>query len=336
MPKVSVIVPNFNHAHFLPQRLESILAQTCTDYELIVLDDFSSDNSRDVLERYAKQIPMRLIFNEKNSGSPFKQWRKGAALASGEYLWIAESDDYSDPYFLEKLVRRLDENPNVGIAYCDSQVVDENGQTLGRSREWNSRLDERRWEGDFMSFGASECVNYLSQQNTIPNASAVVSRCAIFLRQDGLWDEMRLCGDWLKWIQMLTVSDIVYVSEPLNYYRTHRKTVRETFGRIRQFDEECEIFMYLLKTFHENPAILRQVKASTFHKWKEVQGNIGTATSIRWYSDLAPFVWRLSPMVFFYTLFSFGLSRILHSSGLAPLRKLKQSWRDDSQNIQVS
>jgi glycosyltransferase involved in cell wall biosynthesis len=70
MPTLSVIVPNYNHAQFLSQRLDSILAQTFKDYELIALDDASSDESREVLARYAKQVLMRLVITEKNSGSP--------------------------------------------------------------------------------------------------------------------------------------------------------------------------------------------------------------------------------------------------------------------------
>src|ERR1700722_12672338 len=111
MPAVSVIVPNYNHARFLPQRLDSIIAQTFTDYELIVLDDASSDDSREVLERYAKRIPMRLVFNEKNSGSPFIQWQRGAALASGKYLWMAESDDFADANMLKRLMEVFERHP---------------------------------------------------------------------------------------------------------------------------------------------------------------------------------------------------------------------------------
>src|SRR5580692_901090 len=169
-PTVSVIVPNYNHAQFLSQRLESILAQTYTDYELIVLDDASSDGSREVIEDYAKRYPMRVVFNEKNSGNPFKQWKKGAGLAAGKYLWIAESDDYADSRFLGIMVGRLDANPAAGIICCDSYIVDEFGNKQERSHEWNRGLDAARWQKDFVAEGKEECVGFLSQRNTIPNA----------------------------------------------------------------------------------------------------------------------------------------------------------------------
>ena len=98
MPTVSVIVPNYNHARYLRQRIESVLGQTYQDFEVILLDDCSTDESRSVLGEYAKDPRVRIEFNEKNSGSTFKQWNKGVRLARGEYIWIAESDDYADTH----------------------------------------------------------------------------------------------------------------------------------------------------------------------------------------------------------------------------------------------
>ena len=102
MPKVSVIVPNYNHERFLRQRIDSILAQTFRDFELILLDDCSTDYSREILREYASDPHVtHAEFNEVNSGSTFKQWNKGVRLAQGKYVWIAESDDYANPHFIE-------------------------------------------------------------------------------------------------------------------------------------------------------------------------------------------------------------------------------------------
>ena len=91
MPKVSVIIPNYNHAQFLEQRVESVLNQTFQDFEIIFLDDASTDNSKEVFSKYSNHPKIsHVIFNETNSGSPFKQWNKGFGLSTGEYIWIAE------------------------------------------------------------------------------------------------------------------------------------------------------------------------------------------------------------------------------------------------------
>src|ERR1700756_5018477 len=100
MPTVSVIVPNYNHARFLPKRIDSILRQSFQDFELILLDDCSTDDSRSILSQHASDPRVRIEFNQVNSGSPFKQWNRGVGLARGQYIWIAESDDYADERFL--------------------------------------------------------------------------------------------------------------------------------------------------------------------------------------------------------------------------------------------
>src|SRR5690606_15755367 len=124
MPKVSIIVPNYNHAPFLKDRLDSIFCQDFEDYEVILMDDCSTDGSREILESYKDHGKVtQLVLNEKNSGSTFRQWKKGIELAKGEYIWIAESDDVADSKLVEVLVERLDEDATVGLAYCQSWVI---------------------------------------------------------------------------------------------------------------------------------------------------------------------------------------------------------------------
>src|SRR3954454_23268459 len=115
MPKVTVIIPSYNHARYLPRRLDSVLGQTFGDFEVLFLDDASSDGSRAVFEAHAASSDprVRALFNESNSGSTFKQWNRGLREARGEYVWIAESDDYADQSLLAELVECLDAHPNV-------------------------------------------------------------------------------------------------------------------------------------------------------------------------------------------------------------------------------
>ena len=88
-------MPNYNHARFLPERLKSIVDQKYGSSELIILDDCSTDNSRDVIRAFAESYSgdCRVVFNKVNSKNVFKQWQKGLELATGELIWICESDD---------------------------------------------------------------------------------------------------------------------------------------------------------------------------------------------------------------------------------------------------
>ena len=96
---ISVIIPNYNHARYLPQQIESVLNQTFQDIEVILMDDCSPDDSRSIIAAYAaSDTRIRVVLNEHNSGSTFKQWNKSIAQARGTYVWLAESDDYDYDY----------------------------------------------------------------------------------------------------------------------------------------------------------------------------------------------------------------------------------------------
>jgi glycosyltransferase involved in cell wall biosynthesis len=226
MPKVTVIIPNYNHARFLEERIHSVLNQTYQDFEVLYLDDASTDNSNQVFAQFVDNKRIRAIYNPVNSGSPFKQWNKGIREAKGEYVWIAESDDSADERLLAKLVAQLDQHPTVGIAYCQSLNVDESNNILSSRENWTADLDEQRWKKDFVNNGKDECSRYLIRKNTIPNASAVLIRRTIYQRVGGADENMKICGDWMMWGKILLVSDIAFVAEPLNRYRSHHNTVR--------------------------------------------------------------------------------------------------------------
>ena len=168
MAKVSIIVPNFNHVDFLSQRLESIFTQTYKNFEVILLDDCSTDNSLEILEQYRSHPKVsHYVINDKNSGSPFRQWYKGIKLAKGEYIWIAESDDYAEPNFLEELAKILDIDKSVALAFCKSNWVDNKNRI---STDLTIRRQGAK-EG-----GKSEIRNHLVFGNSIQNVSAVLFR----------------------------------------------------------------------------------------------------------------------------------------------------------------
>jgi glycosyltransferase involved in cell wall biosynthesis/SAM-dependent methyltransferase len=223
---VSVIVPNYNHEKYLAERLRSITGQTYQNMEIILLDDASTDGSRAILEEFSnQQSGTRLLVNTENSGSTFKQWRKGLSEARGKYVWVAESDDVSEPDFLEKLVEKLEENPELSLAYCQLQMVATNGEKLGTPDEWLSEIDPLRWKTDFINDGIEEIRRSLVVKNTILNASGVVFRNFddIAYLVD---DSMRICADWLFWVRLLQRGGVAYVSEPLSRWRLNSSNAR--------------------------------------------------------------------------------------------------------------
>jgi Glycosyl transferase family 2 len=226
MPKVSVIVPNYNHARFLRQRIDSILAQTYQDFELILLDDCSTDESRSILEEYARDSRVRLEFNSANSGSTFKQWNKGVALARGKYVWIAESDDYADARFLERLVPVLEMGSEVALVFCRSwRVLNEDNNVSGFA-EFGAGRRRPTWGVLFGVVDKGECERGLTRDNITANASSVVFRRRAYDDVGGADETLRTSGDWKVWAAMALAGRVGFVNEPLSYCRTHSGTVR--------------------------------------------------------------------------------------------------------------
>lgn len=175
--EVSVIVPNYNYARFLRQRIESILSQTFTDFEIILLDDASNDDSITLLNLYRTNSHVtHLELNSVNSGSPFMQWQKGISLARGKYIWIAESDDAAEPSFLERAVSVLNLYPQASFCFLGSHCIDENGNQLSTDFDrWTSKQMCRPLNIGVFN-GGDYIEHNLYWRNYIYNASGVVFR----------------------------------------------------------------------------------------------------------------------------------------------------------------
>jgi len=225
--RISAIVPNYRHAPYLEQRLQSIFAQTRLPDEIIFLDDASPDDSVEVARRMAElsPVPMRIVVNPENNGSTFLQWLKGLDLATGDLVWFAESDDCCHPEFLERLVPEF-YDPEVSLAYCQSALIGTEGQRLADTfLAHTDDISTTRWRSRYKATAAAEAELALCQKNTIPNASAV-----LFRRPDRLdfADELahyRFAGDWLFYALLSRAGKIVYLPDVLNLYRRHEQTV---------------------------------------------------------------------------------------------------------------
>jgi glycosyltransferase involved in cell wall biosynthesis len=226
IPTVSVVVPNYNHAPYLRKRVESILAQTYQDFELILLDDCSTDNSREVLKSYRDNPKVRIEFNDKNTGTPFKQWNKGVQMARGKYIWIAESDDYADSRFLERMVSILDERTETTFAYCRSWDIREDDQPRGFVDVYLEAWDANHWKADFLVDGLEEVRRFFVVAVTVPNASSVLFRKDAYERVGGADESFRVSADYKLWAAMALEGKIAYSGEPLNYFRTHSENAR--------------------------------------------------------------------------------------------------------------
>lgn len=217
---VSVIIPNYNHAQFLVQRVTSVLNQTFQNFEVTILDDCSTDNSREVIEQYRAHPKVRhIIYNAVNTGSTFKQWQKGLQLAQGKYIWIAESDDYCDPNFLEEAINHLEKGSD--FFYCKSKYVDKDGKNVSAFDSWLEDLDQQKWKRDFKLPLKEENANSLFYKNVVLNTSSAVFR-ADRITSDFVSKlrQFKYTGDWYLWINYFNADGYVsYSTKTNNYFR---------------------------------------------------------------------------------------------------------------------
>lgn len=222
MPSISVIVPNYNHARYLKQRLDSIIQQTFTDFEIILLDDASTDESRTIMDAYQDDRIFKRLYSDNNSGSPFVQWERGVNEAQGEWIWIAESDDYSHPDFLRLLWNTVHKDSNCTLAFCRSTVVAPQENRLARFES-----DHKNWtsESDFDANGIVFCKELLYRGNVCLNAGAVLFRKDAFMKCIRSIPRLRMSTDWFIWWHIAQQGNVKYVSEPLNYFRRDGENV---------------------------------------------------------------------------------------------------------------
>ena len=207
LPALSVIVPNYNHAKYLPICLNSILAQSVTPLEIVVLDDASTDNSVEVIESFASKHPLlRLVRNERNLGV-MHNINKGAELARGEYVFFQAADDEVLPGLFEKSLRLLAQHANAGLC-C----------TVG---DWREEATGLNWH---VGVGMADTSSYLSPRTMvqlerdrrlfIASHTCILKRSA-FIGAGSYLPELKSAADWFSCSVIGFRHGICFVPEPL-------------------------------------------------------------------------------------------------------------------------
>ena len=247
-PLVSVIVPNYNHAPYLKERIDSVLSQDFQDFELILLDDCSSDDSRTIIENYREHPRVtHVVMNTENTGNTFIQWERGIKLAQGKYIWIAESDDVAEHNFLSTLIPQLEADEQRVVAFAHSRMIDSNGQPLQQT--WHKGGSS----GAILihngrQFNRQKMITHCA----IYNASMTVFRKSVFEQIPSDYQHFRYCGDWLFWTYVCELGDVVEVCQQLSRLRRHGNEVsarsqrnggkwRDTGGIMMRFMEIMQL-----------------------------------------------------------------------------------------------
>lgn len=240
-PRVSFIVPSYNYAEFVGCAIDSLASQTYRSLEVIVIDDASSDGTRDVLRRYAEDPRIRIVHHDVNRGH-IRSYNEGIALARGELIGLLSADDLclrTDA--VERQVATFDTDPGIGFVYSACAFADEEG-----SVQWV----KRPWPDDYVRSGPEEFC-HLVFHNYVPASGTLVRRrCHEML---GGYD-VRLphAGDWDLWLRISTRFSVGYIAEPLYAWRIHHRNMHHQTATVVQATDEH--LLTVRKAFDALPA----------------------------------------------------------------------------------
>ncbi|MBE3607085.1 glycosyltransferase, partial [Campylobacter sp. RM13119] len=243
-------MPNYNHAKFLNKRIDSILEQTYKNYEVLLLDDCSTDNSREILQGYADRYPdkIRTLFNETNGKNVFKQWRKGMESSNGDLVWICESDDYCENDFLEKLVEQF-KNPGVNIAFGRIQFCDLDDNFIKGLDGYREGAESGIWNETLVRPANKWFCGGFSVNNVIANVGGCIFKRQILDAK--VWEEAqtyKILGDWFLYSHIANGGLIAYEPTAVAYFRQHGlNTSVSSFTTTKYYEEH----FYLMKTLRE-------------------------------------------------------------------------------------
>lgn len=265
--KVSVVVPNYNYGKYLKKRVQSILKQTYPIYELIILDDASTDGSAELAREMVldlkvahPEMRVRFVGNGKNSGKAMKQWKKGFELAEGDFVWIAEADDLCSRKFLEEVMKGFDDS-KVVISYAESMIINKSGVIIVPNFRWSRDKEKTgHFKRSYIKDGKDEIREIMAIRCTIPNVSGVVFRKKAVKNKDlEKAIEFTQVGDWYLYLKMLKNGKIAYNKKALNKFRVHGGSATER-GEVH-YKEIVEIHGILKKKYELDKRTLETMGA---------------------------------------------------------------------------
>ena len=223
-PKVSVCIPVYNGSAYIAESINSVLTQTYADFQLIVCDNCSSDNTEEIVCSFLDPR-LKYVRNAKNIG-PIGNTNLCLELADGEYICIWHHDDVMLPENLEKKVRFLDKHPDIGFVHSNLMLIDSKGEVFA-PEIWNE--DSRR---DYIKDGLTAVENYISY---LPFGAsifigAVLARRSCYEIVGKFSSELPHCYDSDMWMRMMLFYKIACIGTPLLKYRVHPISASSNWG----------------------------------------------------------------------------------------------------------
>lgn len=268
--KVTVAIPTYDGEAYIGEAVKSVLAQTFQDYELLVVDDRSSDGTLDIVRSFSDSR-IRVVRNDERLGLP-GNWNRCLSLAQGEFLTLFHQDDVMQPQNLEQKVERLTSGPDIVFVHSGAELLMEKSAPSAPV-DWIEGSSE-----DFMLEGRLYFYKLLFRGNVVC-APTVLARRQRLLGLGGFDEDLGFTSDYEMWMKLCLEGKVSFISQPLIQYRWHAKNTSHAYRFERGVEESLVAGRRALKFFLEKTG-----------QRNEAEILIGAATAIarhrRWTAEL--------------------------------------------------
>lgn len=250
---VSIITPVYNGQDFLRRSIKSVLAQTYQNWELLLIDDGSSDNSVQIIENYLEDDRIKLLRNELNSGIPATR-NKGIENSHGEFIALLDQDDEWLPQKLEKQVNKfLEDDDSFGLIYSNVEVRTDQGIVTERKKEIEPEVD------------IQSNLKLILTRNLITSPTVMIKRRA--LTEVGLFDESIRWGgdDYDLWIRIAHKYKFDYIDEVLCIRYEHQQNY--SADKKRMMLKTIELGKRYVEEFGLESSLFRKLKSNHYYRY---------------------------------------------------------------------
>lgn len=281
-PLVSIVIPVYNGERFVAQALDSALAQTFANCEIVVHDNDSTDGTHDILSRYTGNPHLRIKVSDRNLGM-VGGWNQAVSMAQGDYIKFLAADDLLSPTCVAELVQAAQAHPQAALITCQRKFMDEKGRVVKKMgfAGKNTAIDGKTH---------AHWILTTLRENKIGEPTAVLYPRSLIKRAGQYDPTFSQFADFEYWIRLLEFGDLVYVHKPLCSFRLHEgsntsaairdgRFITETFALIRKYYKEPSFVKAFSLTNHERIHITRQKTLDTLKNIKNLvlAGQIGQA-----------------------------------------------------------
>jgi glycosyltransferase involved in cell wall biosynthesis len=212
MPSISVCIPTYNTARYIGEAIKSVLGQDYQDYELVICDNASTDETSDICRRFDDPRVRYVRFNEFVGQAA--NWNRCLDLARGEYVVLLHSDDVLLPAFLRRAAETLDRHPQVGLVHCSVQHISQNNSPLYLQKLYDADVIDAE----------EKLLRKLLLDGCVVNPAGVMVRREVY-ETVGKFTEQIVWGvDWHMWTRIALQQKVAYLAEPLALYRQHQQS----------------------------------------------------------------------------------------------------------------